>query len=250
VHQETFYTFKANSAFLGKTRPKKSKVSEWILFAHGVSKTGIFQKYELHLSKGISLISSRAIHCPVCVQVIRFEYGATGSFGGFNFWVRSPGVQSRRDMTKSSDRCPQSRCIAIWLGLRTRVQFRVPPPLLKPQLLSVGTFSDPLATDPACLCGFLGKPAYVASRPSGPFSATFRSLLAILLSGIALSEWPEVRKGPVQHHFKSTGYERTVQAVGLGHCLPGEDNTAGGSIPLTLGMASVRLREAGALVIP
>src|SRR6218665_1490799 len=93
-------------------------------------------------------------------------------------------------------------------------------PLLKPQLFSVGAFFRPIATVSACLRGFLRKPADFAGRQSGPFSATFRSFLAILLPGLALREWPEVRRGPVCCLLKSTGYARTVQAIGLRHCLP------------------------------
>ena len=52
-----------------------------------------------------------------------------------------------------------------------------------------------------------------------PAQATFRSLLAILLSGLALREWPEVRKGLIWHPLKSTGYVRTNQAVDSWHWL-------------------------------
>ena len=116
-------------------------------------------------------------------------------------------------------------------GLRTRVQFPPAPPLLKPQLFSVGAFSRLLATVPACLRGFMRTPADFAGCLSGPFSAAFRSLLAILLPGVALREWPGVRKGTVQHPFKSTGYARTVQAVGSRHCLPGGELPRPGGCP-------------------
>ena len=56
-----------------------------------------------------------------------------------------------------------------------------------------------------------------ASPTSRPFSATFRSLLAILLSGITLREWPKVRKGADSTPQKSTAYARTNQAVVHGH---------------------------------
>lgn len=105
------------------------------------------------------------------------------------------------------------------------------PPLLKPQLFSVGAFSRLLATVPACLRGFMRTPADFAGCLSGPFSAAFRSLLAILLPGFALREWPGVRKGTVQHPFKSTGYARTVQAVGSRHCLPGGELPRPGGYP-------------------
>ena len=113
--------------------------------------------------------------------------------------------------------------------MRTGVRFPPAPPLLKPQLFSVGAFFRLMATVPACLRGFVRKPADFASRPSGSFPATFRSLQAILLSGLALRRRPEVRRGSVRHPFKSTGYARTVQAVGLRHCLPGGDKVVGGS---------------------
>ena len=106
------------------------------------------------------------------------------------------------------------------------------PPLLKPQLFSVGAFSRLMATVPACLRGFMRTPADFAGCLSGPFSAAFRSLLAILLPGFALREWPGVRKGTVQHPFKSTGYARTVQAVGSRHCLPGGELPRPGGCPL------------------
>lgn len=57
------------------------------------------------------------------------------------------------------------------------------------------------------------KPADFAGRPSGSFTVTFRSLLAILLPGFALRQWPEVRRGLARTSLKSTGYARTVQAV-------------------------------------
>ena len=116
-------------------------------------------------------------------------------------------------------------------GLRTGVQIPPAPPLLKPQLFSVGVFSRLLATVPACLRGFMRTPADFAGCLSGPFSAAFRSLLAILLLGFALREWPGVRKGTVQHPFKSTGYARTVQAVGSRHCLPGGELPRPGGCP-------------------
>ena len=121
--------------------------------------------------------------------------------------------------------------------------------LLKPQLFSVGAFSRLLAAVPACLRGFMRIPADFAGSPSGPFLATFRSLHAILLSGLALRQRPEVRRGPVGCPFKSTGYARTVQAVGSRHCLPGGDKVVGGSNQIPPD-ASARLPEPGALVFP
>src|SRR6218665_313801 len=130
-----------------------------------------------------------------------------------------------------------------------RVQFPPASPLLKPQLFSVGAFFRPIATVSACLRGVLRKPADFAGRPSGPFSATFRSLLAILLPGLALREWPEVRTAPVWCLLKSTGYARTVQAIGLRHSLPGGDKAVGSSKQIPPG-ASAPIPEPGALVFP
>src|SRR6218665_2814424 len=129
------------------------------------------------------------------------------------------------------------------------LQFRPASPLLKPQLFSVGAFFRPIATVSACLRGFLRKPADFAGRPFGPFSVTFRSLLAILLPGLALREWPEVRRGPAWCLLKSTGYARTVQTVGLRHWLPGGDKAVGASKQIPPG-ASARITEPGALVFP
>ena len=74
-----------------------------------------------------------------------------------------------------------------------------------------------MATVPACLRGFLGRPPDFASRNSDPFQATFRSLLAILLSDLALRNRPEVRKVRDRNHYRSMGYVRTNQAIGLQH---------------------------------
>ena len=93
------------------------------------------------------------------------------------------------------------------------------------------------------------KPADFAGRPSGSFLATFRSLQAILLSGLALRQRLEVRRVPVRNPFESTGYARTVQAVGLRHCLPGGDKVVGGGNQIPLD-ASARLPEPGTLLIP
>ncbi|MBU6461040.1 MAG: hypothetical protein KGQ58_09255 [Proteobacteria bacterium] len=58
---------------------------------------------------------------------------------------------------------------------------------------------------------------HFADRPSGPFSATFRSLPAILLSGLALRNKPEIRKGRKSDQYRSMSYIRTNQEVGLRH---------------------------------
>jgi hypothetical protein len=50
-----------------------------------------------------------------------------------------------------------------------------------------------------------------------PSGATFLSLPAVVLSGLAPGNWPEVRKGRNRHAYKSTSYARTNQAVGSKH---------------------------------
>ena len=101
--------------------------------------------------------------------------------------------------------------------LRTAVQFRPPPPIMKPQPFSVGVFSCPIAPVPACSWGFLRKPADYAGQTLSPFRATFHSLLAIPRSDLAPWSWPEVRKGRNADPYRSKSYARTNQAVGLQH---------------------------------
>ncbi len=74
-----------------------------------------------------------------------------------------------------------------------------------------------IAPVPACCWGFLRTPADFASRPNWPFRATFHSLLAIPRSDLAPWNWPEVRKGRNAGPYRSMGYARTNQAVGLQH---------------------------------
>src|SRR5690606_30464912 len=100
---------------------------------------------------------------------------------------------------------------------RTGHQIPPAPPITKPQPLSVGVFSCLIAPVPACCWGFLRKPADCASRPNWPFRATFHSLLAIPRSDLAPWSWPEVRKGRNAGSYRSEGYARTNQAVGLRH---------------------------------
>ena len=95
-----------------------------------------------------------------------------------------------------------------------------PPPIMKLQPFSVGVFSCPIAPVPACSWGFLRKPADCAGQPLSPFRATFHSLLAIPRSDLAPWNWPEVRKGRNAGPYRSKGYARTNQAVGLQHWLP------------------------------
>ena len=131
----------------------------------------------------------------------------------------SHALAANLDMAKSSNPRPQGQGVTIWLGLRTRVRFRVPPPILKPQLITVGAFFCLFAPVPACCWGFLRKPADFASRPNWPFRATFHSLLAIPRSDLAPWNWPEVRKGRESCPYRSKSYTRTNQAVGLQHWL-------------------------------
>jgi hypothetical protein len=65
------------------------------------------------------------------------------------------------------------------------------------------------------LRGFLQTPADCTSHPNWPFRATFHSLLAIPRSDLALRNRPEVRKDREQGHYRSMGYARTIQSVGL-----------------------------------
>ncbi len=104
--------------------------------------------------------------------------------------------------------------------LRTRVQFPPPPPIMKPQPFSVGVFSCLIAPVPAYSCGFLRASADCAGQPKWPFWAAFHSLLAIPRSDLAPWNWPEVRKGHNAGPYRSKGYTRTNQAVGLRHWLP------------------------------
>src|SRR5690606_19119304 len=86
------------------------------------------------------------------------------------------------------------------------VRGSTPPPITKPQPFSVGVFSCPIAPVPACSWGFLRKPADFAGQPMAPSRATFLSLLAVFLSGLAPLDAPEVRKGRERHAYKSTSY--------------------------------------------
>src|SRR5690606_17933256 len=65
--------------------------------------------------------------------------------------------------------------------------------------------------------GFLRKPADFAGQLMAPSRATFHSLLAVFLSGLAPWNWPEVRKDRNEEPYRSTGYARTNKAVGLQH---------------------------------
>ncbi len=124
-------------------------------------------------------------------------------------------------MARYSNSRPLQPSFAILLGKRTRVRFRNAPPVHQPQPFSVGVFFWRIAPVPACLRGFLQTPEDFTGLPSDPSFGTFLSLQALLLSGIAPHQAPEVRK----HHkftcYRSTSYKRTNQAVGLRHWLPG-----------------------------
>ena len=87
----------------------------------------------------------------------------------------------------------------------------------------------PPITTPNCVCSwafFLKSrvPARVREDSCGlrarartPENARFHSLRAIPRSGLALLEWPEVRKGPTFWPYKSMRYARTNQAVDFAH---------------------------------
>lgn len=94
------------------------------------------------------------------------------------------------------------------------------PPILKPQPFSVGVFSCLITPVPAYSCGFLRTPADFTSRRNWPFRATFHSLLAIPRSGLALRNRPEVGKVRDHTYYRSMGYARTNQVVGMLHWLP------------------------------
>lgn len=89
--------------------------------------------------------------------------------------------------------------------------------MTKPQPFTVGVFSCPIAPVPAYSCGFLRNPAVLAARPVSQFRTAFHSLLAIPRSGLAPWNWPEVRKGHKSAPYRSKGYARTSQTIGLGH---------------------------------
>jgi hypothetical protein len=90
-----------------------------------------------------------------------------------------------------------------------------PSPITKPQPFSVGVFSRPIAPVPACSRGSLRKPADFGIWPMAPSRATFLSLPAVFLSGLALLDAPEVRKGREAGADNSRSYARTNQAVEL-----------------------------------
>src|SRR5690606_38196226 len=96
-------------------------------------------------------------------------------------------------------------------------RFPPAPPITTPQPFSVGGFSCLSAPVPACSRGFLRKPADFAGQLMAPSRTTFHSLLAVFLSGLAPWNWPEVRKDRNEEPYRSTGYARTNQAVGLQH---------------------------------
>src|SRR5690606_7948679 len=97
-----------------------------------------------------------------------------------------------------------------------------------PNCSQLGFFSCPIAPVPACSRGFLRKPADFGVRPLAPSKATFLSLPAVFLSGLAPPYTPEVRERREQGHYKSMRYARTNQAVGLQHWVaeetPCQDN--------------------------
>ena len=151
-----------------------------------------------------------------CGSVIPTEPPVPSGSGGFCLWVAWGEFShvGERVGERGASEVLKNRLLAR----ASRVLSSDPSPYTKPQPFSVGVFSCLFATVPACLRGFMRKPADLATPPSGPFSATFRSLQTIFLSDLALRERPKVRKGPIQHPFKSMGYARTNQAVVPWHC--------------------------------
>ena len=96
--------------------------------------------------------------------------------------------------------------------MRTGVRFPPVPPVPKPQPFSVGAFFRLIAPEAACCRGFVRKPADFIGRHRGTVQGGFLSPEGSSRSGLALRERHEVRKGPVRHPFKSTGYARTDRA--------------------------------------
>ena len=121
-----------------------------------------------------------------------------------------------------------------------------------PTVLGWGFFWR-IALVPACLRGFLQTPADFAGLPSDPSFGTFPSLQALLLSGIAPHQAPEVRKGRQTPHYRSTSYKRTNQVVGLRHWLPGPVDRKGHTArregpPERIGTCSSERTTAGILI--
>lgn len=113
--------------------------------------------------------------------------------------------------------------------MRTRVQFPPAPPIPKGQQFAVGLFSGLIAPVSAYGRDFLRTPADCGVSPVAPSGAAFHSLPAVFLSGLALCEAPEVRKGRNACQYKSMTYERTNQAVGSKHRPSGSNHFAGRS---------------------
>ena len=82
---------------------------------------------------------------------------------------------------KSSNPRPKDPCVTIWFRKRTRVRFPFPPPILKPQLLSVGFFLAQSRRFPRVVGGSCGSlrtsPATRIGR-SGPHSTLSWPFLA------------------------------------------------------------------------
>lgn len=111
---------------------------------------------------------------------------------------RIAGIRTRLHRPESADR-----------GSISAVNY--PPPIYKGQPFSVGLFSCALPRVRGDSYGFL---ADFFPRPSRPPRAPFRSLRAVLLSGLAPLWGAEVRKARPRLPSISTAYVLTVQAVG------------------------------------
>ena len=92
------------------------------------------------------------------------------------------------DSAKSLNPRPQGQGVTIWLGKRTRVRFRVPPPKFNAQPFSVGRFhfcfpQTTRGSRPFCVCRGCAR--------SGPQGSRFDSLLPSVLSKSppTLSRW-------------------------------------------------------------
>ena len=103
-----------------------------------------------------------------------------------------------RESAKSSNSRPQGQGVTIWLGKRTRVRFRVPPPPQNGQPLSVGLFVFRGAPRRAGLRPILPVPG---EAPTEPLSHGFAPPLPSLLS----ESWPT---GPFWHRHILTPVSR------------------------------------------
>ena len=149
----------------------------------------------------------------------RSDADQSGIEPGTSSVVGEGGVRDNRklaaslDIAKSANSRPQCQGVTIWLGLRTRVRFRVPPPKFKPQPLSVGVFYCLFAPTPACSRGFLRSLADFAFATARQVRRPVLSLLALSLCGRDFVFLPEVRKGHDPPPIKINGL-RVVESTG------------------------------------